>query len=189
MRTAQRFSAIDHHVSKVIRARRLKQQMTLNVLGNAVGVSYQQIQKYETGANRITAGHLHSIAAALNTPVADFFPARDDAAAVKPMPDQLDPFMHRVKRALQDGARADGRELEAFICIAVSGEAAAVVGECNGSELGIAITRLLDFAQSEEPKACPQCDAPRVAAAAVYERFTESLEAAIRAKEGTHHHG
>jgi len=47
--------------------------MTQQQLGDEVGIKFQQIQKYETGANRISASRLWDIAAAMNVPVAFFF--------------------------------------------------------------------------------------------------------------------
>jgi transcriptional regulator with XRE-family HTH domain len=47
--------------------------MTQQQLGDRVGIKFQQIQKYETGANRVSASRLWDIAAALDVPVAFFF--------------------------------------------------------------------------------------------------------------------
>lgn len=47
--------------------------MTQQALGAAVGIKFQQIQKYETGANRVSASRLWDIADALDVPVAYFF--------------------------------------------------------------------------------------------------------------------
>lgn len=47
--------------------------MTQQQLGDAVGIKFQQIQKYETGMNRISASRLYDIATALDVPVAFFF--------------------------------------------------------------------------------------------------------------------
>ena len=47
--------------------------MTLQVLADKLGIAYQQLQKYETGINRVGAGRLMEIAEILNIPVASFF--------------------------------------------------------------------------------------------------------------------
>ncbi len=47
--------------------------MTLQQLGDKVGITFQQIHKYETGANRISASRMWGIAAALDVPVTFFF--------------------------------------------------------------------------------------------------------------------
>jgi transcriptional regulator with XRE-family HTH domain len=55
--------------------------MTQQQLGDSVGIKFQQIQKYETGANRISASRMWDIAAALEVPVAFFFEGLDGQAA------------------------------------------------------------------------------------------------------------
>ncbi len=55
--------------------------MTQQQLGDKVGTTFQQIQKYENGANRISASRLWDIAAALEVPVAYFFEGLDGQAA------------------------------------------------------------------------------------------------------------
>ncbi len=76
-------SEIDRQVGERIRRRRILLGVTQDELGEALGISYQQIQKYETGANRISAGRLAQIASVLDSQVGWFFGAieRDDAQA------------------------------------------------------------------------------------------------------------
>jgi transcriptional regulator with XRE-family HTH domain len=64
---------IDQLVGERIRARRTEFGMTQEQLAEALGVSYQQIQKYETGANRISAGRLYEIGRALQVDFGYFF--------------------------------------------------------------------------------------------------------------------
>jgi len=64
---------IDHLVGQRIRLRRNMLGLTQEALADSLGISYQQIQKYETASNRVSAGRLFEIAAKLNTPVAYFF--------------------------------------------------------------------------------------------------------------------
>jgi len=64
---------IDTIVGDRIRRRRILLGFTQDQLGEALGISYQQIQKYETGANRVSAGRLFQIAERLQTQVAWFF--------------------------------------------------------------------------------------------------------------------
>ena len=52
--------------------------MTQQQLGKAVGIKFQQIQKYETGMNRVSASRLYEIAKALDVPVSFFFEALDE---------------------------------------------------------------------------------------------------------------
>lgn len=73
---------VDVHVGKRIRHRRWLVGMTQQQLGEKVGIKFQQIQKYETGMNRVSASRLWDIAAALSVPVSFFFEglASQDAA-------------------------------------------------------------------------------------------------------------
>ncbi|MEM1352318.1 MAG: helix-turn-helix transcriptional regulator [Pseudomonadota bacterium] len=64
---------VDVHVGKRIRQRRWLVGMTQQNLAEAVGIKFQQIQKYETGANRVSASRLWDIADALDVNVAFFF--------------------------------------------------------------------------------------------------------------------
>jgi transcriptional regulator with XRE-family HTH domain len=70
---SKRSNRIDRHVGRRIRMRRLTLHMSQARLGKAVGVTFQQIQKYEDGSNRISAGALQKMAKAMQVPVAFFF--------------------------------------------------------------------------------------------------------------------
>lgn len=65
--------AIDAHVGKKIRYQRWKIGMTQSTLAERIGVKFQQIQKYETGANRVSASRLWETAKALGVPITFFF--------------------------------------------------------------------------------------------------------------------
>ena len=69
---------VDVHVGKRIRHRRWMVSMTQQQLAEKVGIKFQQIQKYETGMNRVSASRLWDIAEALDVPVAFFFEGYDD---------------------------------------------------------------------------------------------------------------
>jgi transcriptional regulator with XRE-family HTH domain len=64
---------VDVHVGKRIRHRRWLVGMTQQQLAERVGIKFQQIQKYETGANRVSASRLWDIADSLEVPVSFFF--------------------------------------------------------------------------------------------------------------------
>jgi transcriptional regulator with XRE-family HTH domain len=64
---------VDVHVGKRIRQRRWLTGMTQQKLAELVGIKFQQIQKYETGANRVSASRLWDIADALDVQVSFFF--------------------------------------------------------------------------------------------------------------------
>lgn len=69
----RRVGAVDIHVGRRVRAARLAHRISQEKLAEAVGVSFQQIQKYEKGVNRIGTGRLHAIAKLLQLPVTYFF--------------------------------------------------------------------------------------------------------------------
>jgi transcriptional regulator with XRE-family HTH domain len=66
---------IDQQVGERIRMRRAELGLTQEQLAQALKVSYQQVQKYETGANRISAGRIYEIARKLDVDISYFFEA------------------------------------------------------------------------------------------------------------------
>ena len=79
---------VDVHVGKRVRHRRWMVGMTQQQLGDIVGIKFQQIQKYETGMNRISASRLWDIAQALDVSISFFFEGFDDdevAASASPL--------------------------------------------------------------------------------------------------------
>jgi len=77
-------SEIDKYIGARIRERRLELTMSQKSLANAVGVSFQQIQHYEAGANGITAVRLFEIARVLNVSLSFLFPVSGTTAHHKP---------------------------------------------------------------------------------------------------------
>ena len=75
--------AIDRAVGRRIAARRAALGKSQSALASEVGVSFQQLQKYEAGHNRVSASRLHRIAVVLGAPVADFFP--DEGQEARPV--------------------------------------------------------------------------------------------------------
>ncbi|MAZ83648.1 MAG: transcriptional regulator [Rhizobiales bacterium] len=69
---------IDVHVGSRVRLRRTMLGMSQEKLGEALGITFQQIQKYEKGTNRVGASRLQNISTILNVPVSFFF---EDAPA------------------------------------------------------------------------------------------------------------
>jgi len=74
---------VDVHVGKRVRHRRWMVGMTQQQLGDIVGIKFQQIQKYETGMNRISASRLWDIAQALDVSISFFFEGFEDGAAAQ----------------------------------------------------------------------------------------------------------
>src|SRR5689334_6705388 len=64
---------IDKHVGSRVRMRRMMLGMSQEKLGDALGLTFQQVQKYEKGANRIGASRLQQISHILQVPVSFFF--------------------------------------------------------------------------------------------------------------------
>lgn len=79
-------SDVDLHIGKRIRRRRRMLGMTQEALGKAIDVRFQQIQKYECGANRVTASRLYQIAVALYVPMTFFFDGIAAPVANEPTP-------------------------------------------------------------------------------------------------------
>ena len=72
---------VDIHVGQRLRQRRWLVGMTQQGLAEMVGIKFQQIQKYETGANRVSASRLWNISEALGVPAAHFFEGMENAEA------------------------------------------------------------------------------------------------------------
>lgn len=83
---------VDVHVGKRIRHRRWMLGTTQQQLAEQVGIKFQQIQKYETGMNRVSASRLWDIARTLDVPVSFFFEGldgADEAGSGSDMPSDL----------------------------------------------------------------------------------------------------
>jgi len=70
---ADKPNPVDVHVGSRVRLRRTLLGMSQEKLGDAIGLTFQQVQKYERGANRIGASRLYDLARVLDVPVAYFF--------------------------------------------------------------------------------------------------------------------
>ncbi|WP_419756455.1 helix-turn-helix domain-containing protein [Brevundimonas sp.] len=103
----------DIRIGRCVAERRIQQGRTQAQLGTAIGVTFQQVQKYERGLNRIAASTLERIAAYLDCPVANLFgesePNSNTASArailkewEKLRPDQAEAIL-RVARLLNAG--------------------------------------------------------------------------------------
>src|SRR3954471_8862192 len=89
----------DKHVGARVRMRRMMLSMSQEKLGDALGLTFQQVQKYEKGANRIGASRLQQIAHILQVPVAFFFegaptvPGQQQAGTEAPSPAYVAEFL------------------------------------------------------------------------------------------------
>jgi transcriptional regulator with XRE-family HTH domain len=111
--TPKRAMPLDAHVGDRVRTRRLLLGMSQTELAKAIGITFQQVQKYEKGANRIGASRLQQIADVLQVSISFFFEKwSPSGSASSPSPDA---GMRDITRAL---ATADGIELmKAFVKI------------------------------------------------------------------------
>lgn len=78
----QQDRSVDRHVGERIRRRRAELGLTQHDLASSLGISYQQVQKYETGANRVSAGRLYNLSLQLDCAVGYFFDGLEPARAI-----------------------------------------------------------------------------------------------------------
>jgi transcriptional regulator with XRE-family HTH domain len=83
MENKKKPNPIDIHVGGRIRLRRNMLGMSQEKLGESLGITFQQIQKYEKGTNRVGASRLQAIASILNVPVSFFFEDAPDSASAE----------------------------------------------------------------------------------------------------------
>lgn len=93
---------IDHHVGRRLRRRRRLMGYTQQSLAESVGVRFQQIQKYECGANRISAARLFELAEALNVPVQYFYDglSERDQLGAEELPEFMAPDIMSKKETM-----------------------------------------------------------------------------------------
>ena len=75
---------IDRHVGNRVRMRRLLIGMSQEKLGEMLGITFQQVQKYEKGSNRVSASRLYYLAQILGVPVQFFFEELPEASGQQP---------------------------------------------------------------------------------------------------------
>lgn len=79
-----RSNQVDVHVGSRVRMRRTLLGLSQEKLGDALGLTFQQVQKYERGANRIGASRLYHLSRILDVPVAFFFEEMEEPVAGTP---------------------------------------------------------------------------------------------------------
>ena len=89
----------DIELGKRIRLRRVEQHISQAELGDKLGVSFQQVQKYEKGVNRVGAARLQQIATALDVPVTFFYDGDGKAREVESLLFLDSAFSLRLLRA------------------------------------------------------------------------------------------
>jgi transcriptional regulator with XRE-family HTH domain len=89
----------DKHVGQRVRMRRMMLGMSQELLGDALGLTFQQVQKYEKGTNRISASRLQHISQILQVPVTFFFegaphvPGENHAQTDAPFPQHVSIYL------------------------------------------------------------------------------------------------
>lgn len=88
---------IDVHVGARVRMRRLLIGMNQETLAKALGLTFQQVQKYEGGTNRVSASRLEEIAEVLNVPIGYFYAGlpSGEGAEVDPAEREMRELLHR----------------------------------------------------------------------------------------------
>jgi len=112
-------TAVDRRIGALIRARRLELGISQTVLADAVGVTFQQIQKYEKGVNRVSASTLMDVAQALDVGVADLLPLENGAAEAPEVNGEEARDVMQVLPRLNE----EGRRVVAFIARSLAGDA------------------------------------------------------------------
>jgi transcriptional regulator with XRE-family HTH domain len=74
------YHPVDRHVGARLRLLRLQRGLSQKDIADGLKLTFQQVQKYENGANRISASKLFEIAALIGVPVSDFFAGLDEKA-------------------------------------------------------------------------------------------------------------
>ncbi|MDO8607887.1 MAG: helix-turn-helix transcriptional regulator [Phaeospirillum sp.] len=117
---------VDVHIGARVKLRRKLMGLSQTQLGAAIGLTFQQVQKYERGTNRIAASTLHHLARALDVPVSFFFDAMEEEMRLPPAApenvlmrrESLDLMRHyyripdELRRQVYELVRAMGRECE-----------------------------------------------------------------------------
>jgi transcriptional regulator with XRE-family HTH domain len=106
---------VDVLVGHNIRIHRLDHGLSQTELGNRIGVTFQQVQKYENGVNRIGSGRLFKIAEVLGVPVSSFFEGANysgnERARNSPIAMLAEPYALRLLKAVRDIADPELRRL------------------------------------------------------------------------------
>jgi len=133
--TREEVREIDRHVGRRLRYRRLMMDYSQTYLAEQVGLSFQQFQKYEKGANRISASKLHEFAQILEVPVSYFFedmPTKIKEAAQTTEPsiaDEENPFSEpEVREFIQAYQKISSNNLRKSIFQAVKAVAKSSAG-------------------------------------------------------------
>lgn len=132
MKHSDAAKALNDAIGQNIRTARLAKNLSQAKIGEALGLTFQQVQKYENGTNRVSAAKLLIIAKTLGVPAADLLPKIDNLEAIEHQPDALTTLGHsrdghELARAFNDIKTPKLRH--AIVALA---EAASANGEAAG---------------------------------------------------------
>jgi len=97
---------VDKHVGQQIRIRRIQSNVSQSDLAAGIGVSFQQVQKYENGKNRVSASMLYEVASCLKMPVAKLFEGLPE-----PEGENDGPVVSNIDERIAYISTAEGRRL------------------------------------------------------------------------------
>src|ERR1700758_1778342 len=120
----ERPSAIDRQIAVRVRMRRLLLDMSQEKLAAGLGISFQQVQKYEKGNNRIGAGRLQQLAEILEVPVSFFFEGFPSAGRKQgALPSYISDFLTTADGLALTRAFMDIRDARQRRCLVILAEA------------------------------------------------------------------
>ena len=121
MTDERRANAVDRRIGQRVRARRLEISMSQERLAALLGVTFQQVQKYEKGTNRVGASRLQNISTTLNVPVSFFFEdAPEQGAGTKNAAEGLMTFVGNHAKLIQALMALEGDQLLAVQRLALT---------------------------------------------------------------------
>ncbi|MEO0937914.1 MAG: helix-turn-helix transcriptional regulator [Pseudomonadota bacterium] len=97
---------VDIHVGRKLKMARAAQRMSQTDVARKLGLSFQQIQKYEIGSNRIAASRLYELSKILDVPTSYFFEGLSDAETVNALPTSSDDIASAIAAIKDPGERA-----------------------------------------------------------------------------------
>ncbi|WP_413207372.1 helix-turn-helix domain-containing protein [Rhodospirillum sp. A1_3_36] len=128
---------VDRHVGHRIQQRRKSLGLTQTQLAEALGISMQQVQKYETAFNRISASRLYELSQALAVPVRFFFEGLPDPGKQDPArPRNGDPLFHPEANEFAQVLEKEGLVLKGALLMDGKWHRVPVIGNKQGSRSG-----------------------------------------------------
>lgn len=125
---------IDAHIGKKLLWRRKEKKMSQTQLGDALGITFQQIQKYERGSNRISASRLWAVAELFDVPITYFYEGVEN----------------RARGVSSDGYTPTDDPVSAFMSSSYGVKMAMALAKIESQETKAALFKLADAMASEK---------------------------------------